>query len=124
MTVFKSLFAVASMAALALLPAPLQAELQQGVVAPDFTTQGALAGKAFTFRLRDALRRGPVVLYFYPKAFTQGCTLEAHAFAEASADFSAAGASVVIAAGVASIYYELRATKEGVAPEHMAAIFD
>ena len=95
MTGFKSLVAAASMAALALLPAPLQAELQQGVVAPDFTTQGALAGKAFTFRLRDALRRGPVVLYFYPKAFTQGCTLEAHAFAEASADFSAAGASVV-----------------------------
>ena len=58
-------------------------------------TQGALAGRTFTFDLQQALRRGPVVLYFFPKAFTQGCTLEAHAFAEAMPNFRAAGAQVV-----------------------------
>jgi peroxiredoxin Q/BCP len=83
-------------AALALAaPAALHAELAQGTRAPDFTAQGALAGKPFTVHLREALRRGPVVLYFYPKAFTQGCTMEAHAFAEASDDFRRAGATVI-----------------------------
>lgn len=71
------------------------AELPVGKVAPSFTTQAALAGKQFTFSLRAALKKGPVVLYFYPKAFTQGCTLEAHAFAEAMPEFKAAGASVI-----------------------------
>lgn len=60
-----------------------------------FRTSTALAGKPMRFSLRTALRRGPVVLYFYPKAFTQGCTLEAHAFAEASDDFAALGATVL-----------------------------
>lgn len=78
-----------------LLPASMQAALPQGARAPNFSTQGAIAGKTFAFNLRSALRRGPVVLYFYPKAFTQGCTLEAHAFAEAHDQFTAAGASVV-----------------------------
>jgi peroxiredoxin len=77
------------------LPVSLQAALPQGARAPQIVTQGALDGKPFAFNLRAALRRGPVVLYFYPKAFTQGCTLEAHAFAEAADDFAAAGASVV-----------------------------
>ena len=86
--------AAAALLALAI-PASLQAELAQGVQAPNFSTQGALAGKPFAFNLRAALRRGPVVLYFYPKAFTQGCTLEAHAFAEATDDFRAAGATVI-----------------------------
>ncbi len=72
-----------------------QAALPQGARAPQIVTQGALDGKPFTFDLRRALRNGPVVLYFYPKAFTQGCTLEAHAFAEAIDDFKAAGASVI-----------------------------
>ncbi|MFO1256297.1 MAG: peroxiredoxin [Sphingomonadaceae bacterium] len=76
-------------------PGALPAELPQGTPAPDFTTQGALAGKVFAFNLKAALRKGPVVLYFYPKSFTQGCTIEAHAFAEATADFKAAGASVI-----------------------------
>lgn len=71
------------------------AELPQGARAPGFATQGAVAGKQFGFNLRAALRKGPVVLYFYPKSFTQGCTLEAHAFAEAMADFHAAGATVI-----------------------------
>lgn len=77
------------------LSAPAIAELPKGAAAPDFTTQGALAGKPFTFDLKKALRKGPVVLYFYPKAFTQGCTLEAHAFAEATPEFAKAGATVV-----------------------------
>lgn len=84
------------LAALALaIPAAASAELPNGARAPDFSTQGARAGKAFAFRLSAALRQGPVVLYFYPKSFTQGCTLEAHAFAEAAGDFAAAGASVI-----------------------------
>ncbi|MFM9935492.1 MAG: peroxiredoxin [Novosphingobium sp.] len=86
----------AAAAALALLvPAAAQAELAQGVMAPDFSTKGALAGKALDVNLKALLAKGPVVLYFYPKAFTQGCTLEAHAFADASGDFAAAGATVL-----------------------------
>ncbi len=79
----------------ALIPAAALAELPVGAHAPAFATQGALAGKPFAFDLKAALRKGPVVLYFYPKAFTPGCTLEAHAFAEASAKFHAAGATIV-----------------------------
>lgn len=71
------------------------AALPVGSPAPMFTTSAALAGKAFDFDLRTALRKGPVVLYFFPKAFTQGCTLEAHAFAEATPQFAALGATVV-----------------------------
>lgn len=77
------------------LVAPAQAELPVGAEAPAFTTRAALAGKEMGFSLAAALRQGPVVLYFYPKAFTQGCTLEANAFAEAMAQFRSAGASVV-----------------------------
>lgn len=84
-------------AALALIFAagPGAADLPIGAKAPAFTAQGALGGKRFAFNLRAALRKGPVVLYFYPKAFTQGCTLEAKAFADASEDFRKAGASVI-----------------------------
>ena len=71
------------------------AELPSGAAAPVFVTQGALAGKEFTFDMARALRRGPVVLYFYPKSFTSGCTIEAHAFAEASKQFRAAGATLI-----------------------------
>jgi len=71
------------------------ASLPVGAKAPAFVTQGAKGGKPLTFDLRKALKKGPVVLYFYPKAFTQGCTLEAHAFAEASDDFAKLGATVV-----------------------------
>jgi peroxiredoxin Q/BCP len=82
-------------AALIALPSALSAELATGARAPAFVTQGAMAGEAFDFDLQKALKKGPVVLYFYPKAFTQGCTLEANAFAEAMPEFSAAGATVV-----------------------------
>ena len=71
------------------------AELPVGAKAPAFTTRAALAGKEFGFSLSAALAKGPVVLYFYPKAFTSGCTLEANAFAEAMPRFKAAGASVI-----------------------------
>ena len=72
-----------------------QAALKPGDKAPDFSTEAALGGKAFQFKLADALARGPVVLYFFPKAFTTGCTIEAHEFAEATARFNALGATVV-----------------------------
>src|ERR1700739_2544894 len=79
----------------AVLAAPLYAALPQGAQAPDFTTQATLAGKPFTFSLADALKKGPVVLYFYPAAFTPGCTVEAHNFAEATDKFKALGATVI-----------------------------
>lgn len=88
---------ITSLAALVALAVPVavQAELPVGAPALQFTTQGAMAGKPFSFDMKAALRRGPVVLYFFPKAFTPGCTLEAHAFAEASAQFHAAGATII-----------------------------
>jgi thioredoxin-dependent peroxiredoxin len=89
----KKLAIAAALAAFAF--APASAELPVGSKAPLFATKAALGGKEFAFSLRSALAKGPVVLYFYPKAFTQGCTLEANAFAEATADFRAAGATVV-----------------------------
>ena len=89
------LVALASAFLLAATPAALSAALPVGAAAPDFTTRGALAGKPFSLHLREQLKHGPVVLYFFPKAFTEGCTLEAHAFSEAADDFRAAGARVV-----------------------------
>ena len=78
-----------------LLSTPAAATLAVGAQAPDFVTTGALAGKPFRLHLAQQLKRGPVVLYFYPKAFTKGCTLEAHAFSDAAADFRKAGAQIV-----------------------------
>jgi peroxiredoxin Q/BCP len=74
---------------------PAQAALKPGAQAPDFTTQATLAGQPFSFSLADALKTGPVVLYFYPAAFTKGCTVEAHEFAEATEQFKALGATVI-----------------------------
>ena len=71
------------------------AVLKVGDKASSFTTEAALGGKAFRFQLADALARGPVVLYFFPAAFTSGCTYEAHQFAEATERFSALGATVI-----------------------------
>ena len=88
----KALFGLTVAASLAL---PAQAALPVGAKAPDFTTVGAIAGKPFKLQLKEQLRNGPVVLYFFPKAFTKGCTLEAHAFSEATADFKKAGARVI-----------------------------
>jgi len=74
---------------------PVTAALPVGAQAPDFTTVGALGGKPFKLHLKDQLKSGPLVLYFYPKAFTQGCTLEAKAFSDAMPEFRKAGARVV-----------------------------
>lgn len=74
---------------------PAWAALKTGNKAPMFTAEATLGGKRFTFSLADALKKGPVVVYFYPQAFTSGCTVEAHEFAEAMDDFSALGASVI-----------------------------
>lgn len=83
-------------AALALsLGMPAAAALAPGAKAPEFTAAGAAAGKPITVRLSEALKKGPVVLYFFPAAFTSGCNAEAHAFAEALPDFTAAGATVI-----------------------------
>jgi len=83
------------LAALGLLQSSAFAALPVGAKAPDFTTTGALAGKPFKLHLKDQLRHGPVVLYFFPKAFTQGCTLEAHAFSDAAPQFKKLGARVI-----------------------------
>jgi peroxiredoxin len=79
----------------ALLASPVYASLKPGDPAPDFTTEATLAGRPFTFALAAALKTGPVVLYFYPAAFTRGCTIEAHDFAEATDRFKALGATVI-----------------------------
>jgi thioredoxin-dependent peroxiredoxin len=74
---------------------PAAAELQPGTVAPDFSTQATQGGNEFSFKLADALKKGPVVLYFYPAAFTKGCTEEAHEFADATAQYHELGATVI-----------------------------
>ena len=75
--------------------APALAALKPGNLAPDFKAQASLGGKVFTFSLADALKKGPVVLYFYPAAFTEGCTIEAHDFADAMDAYHALGATVI-----------------------------
>jgi peroxiredoxin len=91
----KKLIPLIAVAAAAAIPSASSAALEEGATAPVFATQGALAGETFAFNLRSALQKGPVVLYFFPKAFTPGCTLEANAFAAAIDDFKAAGAQVI-----------------------------
>ncbi len=86
--------------AAALLPtAPALAALKPGALAPSFETQAALGGKPFTFSLDAARKKGPVILYFFPAAFTPGCTVEANEFAVAMPEFKKLGATVVGAAG-------------------------
>jgi len=86
---------LAAAAALVLASAPAFAALKPGDRAPDFKAPAYLAGESFEFRLAEALERGPVVVYFFPAAHTPGCNLEAHLFSEATAEFKAAGASVI-----------------------------
>jgi peroxiredoxin len=90
---------LAAFAASTLLASPAFAALAVGAKAPTFTATAAEAGKEIKFALADALKKGPVVLYFYPAAFTKGCTIEAHEFATRIADFKAAGATVVGVSG-------------------------
>ena len=80
---------------LAGLPSLAQAELTVGTTAPAFSTKAAKGGKDLTFTLSEALKKGPVVVYFYPKSFTSVCTEEAHLFAEAMSEFETLGASVI-----------------------------
>ncbi|MDO9162095.1 MAG: redoxin domain-containing protein [Methylococcaceae bacterium] len=74
---------------------PAVAALKEGDAAPDFQTQASLAGKAFSYSLKDALKTGPVVVYFYPSAYTGGCNIQAHTFAVNTEKFAAAGATII-----------------------------
>jgi peroxiredoxin len=74
---------------------PVAAALQKGDTAPVFTARASLAGKEFNYSLADALKQGPVVVYFYPSAYTQGCNIQAHTFAENMEAFNAAKATVI-----------------------------
>ena len=87
--------AVPALLAAAAFAMPATAALPVGAKAPDFSTEAAVGGKSFTFALKAALKKGPVVLYFFPAAFTQGCTIEAHEFAEASDEFQKQGATLI-----------------------------
>jgi len=87
--------ALLATAAAGLATLPAQAALKAGDTAPDFTLQASLAGKAFQYTLSDALKKGPVVVYFYPSAFTGGCNIQAHTFSEHRPDFDAAGATII-----------------------------
>ncbi len=94
---FRRPLALAALVALA--TAPAAAELKPGAAAPAFATQASLGGKVFDFDLKAALAKGPVVLYFYPAAFTSGCTLEAHDFASHIEDYKGLGATVIGVSG-------------------------
>jgi peroxiredoxin len=86
---------VLAMLAAMVMAAPASAALKPGAVAPEFVAPATQGGKEFEFALAEELKKGPVVVYFYPAAFTPGCTIEAHAFAESIEDYSALGASVI-----------------------------
>jgi len=77
----------------------VQAALDIGERAPDFTTPAAMGGTIYKYSLADALKRGPVVLYFFPAAYSEGCSIEAHYFAEATPQFEALGATVIGVSG-------------------------
>lgn len=87
--------AASLIAALTLPLAAANAALAVGARAPTFSTKAAVAGKDFDFNLQKSLKKGPVVLYFFPKVFTKGCTIEANQFSEAADEFNKLGATVV-----------------------------
>ncbi len=95
----RSICALALSALAATFATKADAALDVGDRAPDFTTSAALAGKTFKFSLAESLSKGPVVLYFFPAAFTDGCSIEANNFAEAIAQYEALGATVVGVSG-------------------------
>ncbi len=88
-------FVLAALALSAALAQPASAALKEGAKAPEFTAPASLAGKEYKFSLKDALKKGPVVVYFYPAAYTGGCNLQAHTFSENADKFAAAGASII-----------------------------
>jgi thioredoxin-dependent peroxiredoxin len=98
----KKFFAAAAFVAAAVIAAPAFAALETGAAAPDFSAKGMTGGTEFTFKLSDALKKGPVVAFFFPAAFTAGCTAETKAFSDAADEFKAAGATLVgLTAGAA-----------------------
>ena len=86
---------VAGFIAAVAVAAPSYAALKEGATAPDFSAPAYLAGEPFTFKLADALKKGPVVVYFFPAAHTPGCNLEAHLFSEAADQFKNQGATLI-----------------------------
>lgn len=88
-------FAAIALVVAATLTAPAFAALKEGTQAPDFSAPAYLAGKPFTFKLSDALKQGPVVVYFFPAAHTSGCNIEAHLFSQAIDQFKALHATVI-----------------------------
>ena len=98
----KKLLVAAAIATVALLSAPAFAALKTGAAAPEISAKGVTGGKEFAFKLSDALKKGPVVMYFFPAAFTSGCTIETQKFADKAEEFKAAGATLVgLTAGAA-----------------------
>jgi peroxiredoxin (alkyl hydroperoxide reductase subunit C) len=90
-----ALLAVGMSVGLAMYSLTASATLKPGDDAPQFTTQASLGGKTYTYSLADELKKGPVVVYFYPAAFTKGCTIEAHEFADAVDEYKKYGATVI-----------------------------
>ena len=86
---------ILALSLLGLASLPVVAALKVSDMAPDFAGRGSLAGKEFNFSLKDALKKGPAVVYFYPSAYTQCCDLEAHTFATEKDKFDAAGATII-----------------------------
>ena len=86
---------IAALASAVVVALPAAAALNKGDAAPAFKAQASLAGKEFSYSLADALKKGPVVVYFYPSAYTQGCNIQAHTFAENMDKFTAAKSSVI-----------------------------
>jgi peroxiredoxin len=84
-----------SVAAVAAVGFPAAAQLKPGAKAPDFTAPAFMAGQPFTFKLADALKKGPVVVYFFPAAYTKGCQIETHLFSEAADQFKAQKATLI-----------------------------
>jgi thioredoxin-dependent peroxiredoxin len=113
----KKLFLVLAISMLISLP--VLAALKVGDKAPDFSARGSLAGKEFSFSLEAALKKGPVVVYFYPSAYTKGCDLEAHTFSMEKDKFDAAGASII---GVSADSIE-RLNQFSADPEYCAGKF-
>jgi peroxiredoxin len=86
---------IAAAALAGLIAGPALAALPEGAPAPQFTANAFVGGKPFTFNLDSALKKGPVVLYFFPAAFTKGCTIEAHEFADAAEQYHKLGATLI-----------------------------
>ncbi len=108
-----------SLAVSMLLSLPVLAALKVGDKAPDFSARASLAGKEFGFSLESALKKGPVVVYFFPSAYTKGCDLEAHTFAEMKDKFDAAGATIIGVSGDSIV----RLNKFSADPEYCAGKF-